>query len=131
MFLSFPPSFTDHPFANSYITRAFTILLSTFCLVLAWKDNANAHISHITHCWVIQPPNNCWIYHNASDHKVLLITNFFLISDASVSLEKHIPSILCQTPQPWGSIFLSLVNNSKSAETYIQALYKERDTRQG
>lgn len=42
---------------------------------------------------VISPPNDCWICHDASDSVVLPITNFSLISNASVSLEQTQPSL--------------------------------------
>jgi len=45
MFYSILPSLSEHPSPDSYIMKVFMILLDTFCLSLAWKDNAIVHKS--------------------------------------------------------------------------------------
>lgn len=59
------------------------ILLFTFCLVLAWKILLLFTYLRPLQRGVIQPPNNCWICHDAGDRLVLCITNFSLISNTS------------------------------------------------
>lgn len=74
------------------------ILLSTFCLALAWRGNAIVCTSQAIAKGVIQLPKNGWTCHNADVSIVLPTTNFSLISNASVSQEQTTPSLLCQTP---------------------------------
>lgn len=95
--VSFHPSFP-------FLTIAFLIpkpwkYLWFFCphFALFWLGRQGHCSSILLQMWVIKPPNNYWIYHNASDHKVLLM-NFSLISSASVSLDKLILFLLCQIP---------------------------------
>lgn len=79
-----------HPFSNYYTVKGFVILLFTFYLSLAWKDNAIFHLSQATAKWVvIQTPNDCWICYNDGVPVILPITNFSLIFNASVSLELY------------------------------------------
>ena len=62
------------------------ILLFTFCLSLAWKNNAIFYPFQAIAKGAIQPPKDYWICHDAGDPVIWPITDFPLISNASVSL---------------------------------------------
>ena len=59
--------------------NVFMILLSTFSLALAWRNNA-----HVRTCQegLIQPWNNSWSCHDVGDPVVLPVTDFSLIFNA-------------------------------------------------
>lgn len=63
------------------------ILLSTFLLALAYRDNAIAHPSRATATGeVIWPPEDGWIPPEALAPAVLPVTNFCLTARASLAL---------------------------------------------
>ena len=62
--------------------------------------------------WVMRPLNNCWICHDAGDPIGWSITNFPLISNASVSLQQVQLCIVSDSLSLWIH-FLVLDNNSK------------------
>lgn len=69
--------------------------LYTFCLALAWKVVPLFTFLGPLQKGVIQPPNDCWLYHDATDPIIVLITNFSLISKFSVSLKQAQPPLYC------------------------------------
>lgn len=70
----FPPPLFDQIFANSYTTKGFMILLSTFY----WKANALAYISQVT-TKEDNPACNFWVCQSAGDPFILPITNCTMI----------------------------------------------------
>lgn len=102
------------------------IALYTFCLALAWKVVPLFTFLGPLQKGVIQPPNDCWLYHDATDPIIVLITNFSLISKFSVSLKQAQPPLYCVRLPTQGGPF----PNPKPGEPCIQALYKKMDTRQ-
>lgn len=109
--------------------KVFMILSFTRCPALAWKDNWLSMYLRLLQKLVNQVPKGSWLCHDADDPRVLPVRSFSLTS--STSLEQTQPPLLCQTPKPWGSISLSLVNNPKPKEPCVQGLYKERSTGKG
>ena len=76
---------------------------------------------------VIQLPNDCWICHDAGDPVILSITNFSLISSASVSLQHTQISLTCQTPSPCRYISLPLIT-IPSPGNLASRLYTKKGT---
>ena len=87
--------------------------------------------SHISGRWkgVIPPPDDCWVCHDTDDSAVLPLTNFSLISNASVSLEQTQPSFYCiRLPIPvpqFPCLWLTVPNPRK-----LESRSCKKDTRQ-
>lgn len=65
----------------------------------------------------MRSPNDCRIFHDAGDATVPPLTKLPLISNALVLSflgANSVHSLLHQSPEPWGFVFLSLVNNAKA-----------------
>ena len=92
--------------------KLFMILLFSFYLSLAWKDKAIVYLFQAIARVSNATSNNCWICHDAGDPIGWSITNFPLISNASVSLQQVQLCIVSDSLSLWIH-FLVLDNNSK------------------
>lgn len=74
---------------------------------------------------VIQPPNDCWICHDADE--VPPITNFSLIFSASVSLKWPYSSLYhIRLPNTGGFISLSLIDSPKPGTSHPNSIQRKR-----
>ena len=84
-------SLSNHGFPNSYMMKIFLIFCPPFALL--WHGKMMPLFTYLrpSQSTVIQLPPDCCFCCNASDPVVLPITNFSLISSASISLGQTQP----------------------------------------
>lgn len=82
-FFPIPPFLYGHLIPNFTPWKSLWFFCSPFALF--WPGKILLLFTYLRPLQrgVIQPPNNCWICHDAGDRLVLCITNFSLISNTS------------------------------------------------
>lgn len=78
--------------------KSFLPPFLSFTLALAWKDNTIICMSQAIAKGVIQPPNNCWMYHNAGDSVTLSQTSDFQCPSFSEQTLLHLYCIRLSNP---------------------------------